>query len=283
MTALDESTPVSPLALGALALVMLGGLVLGVLLFREHRDLAAELAALRAGASPGAAQADAPPSAESARIFAELERESALLRAAEAQAIEIGKSLPPLSNEEWRSLGRVEELGRQAADFVRTSAEWMVQINKGGAPSEAHGKAFAHQLTAWIKRMDAIGEMEDDPAEVARLHTATLSMRLKLDTPTQARVQQEIEREFTQLRAQQLTRMQRPDTERDAWYARRSTALNAATQRIEALIPAGQRQEFAVGQSLHLGTGLRTKTEIQSDGRGSMSLLFHLPGIHWQF
>ena len=151
------------------------------------------------------------------------------------------------------------------------------------AEPKANDLAFMQQMMAWMKRMDAIGEMEDDPAEIARLHTATLGARMKLDAATQARVQQQIEREFTQFRDQKLTRPQRPETERDDWYLRRRTALNEATQRIEALIPAAQRAEFAVGQSLHLGTGMRAKTEVRPDGHGSLSMIFDLPGIDWEF
>ena len=277
------SAPVAPLALGVLALVMLGGLVLGVRLFREQHDLAAELAALRAGESPDAAPSAGPQSHEAARLSAEIERESVLLCAAGAKAAEIGISLPPMSDEEWRSLGHVEELGRQAADFIRTFSEMTLRMSKGEPSSDADGAVFAQQLQAWIKRMEAIGEMEDDPAEVARLHTATLSTRLSLDAPTQAQVRQQIEREFKQLHAQQLTRMQRPDAERDDWYARRRQALDEATQRIEALIPPAQRVEFAVGQSLHLGTGLRPKAVIQTGRPDTMYLYSDLPGIDWRF
>ena len=92
-------------------------------------------------------------------------------------------------------------------------------------------------------------------------------------------MRQQIEREFTQLREKKLTRPQRPDEERDDWYARRKTALNEAMQRIEAQIPATQRQPFAVGQSLHLGTGLRTKSEVGPDGHGSISMGLDLPGL----
>ena len=139
------------------------------------------------------------------------------------------------------------------------------------------------RMMTWLKRMDAIGEMEDDAPEIAQLHTATLGSRMKLDAPTQARVQQQIEREFILLREAGLTRPQRPAAERDAWYLRRRTALNEATQRIEALIPAGERREFAVGQSLHLGTGLRTKSELRPDGHGSISMAFDLPGLDPKF
>ena len=284
-------------ALIALVLVMIAGLFFGTKVFREHRELTAELAALQAAHPP--ATASQPDSVSD--LGAMIESESALRRAAEAKAVEIGKELPPMSDEEWRSLGRVEELGQQAADFLRTFAERVAKIKQaapkpdatntdslqqtpgGETVAEDTDLAFMQQMMTWLKRMDAIGEMEDDPAEVARLHTATLSTRMKLDASTQARVQQQMEREFTQLHAQKLTRPQRPDTERDAWYLRRRTALNEAAQRIEALIPTVERQEFAVGQSLHLGTGMRTKSEVRPDGHGSVTMAFDLPGIDWKF
>ena len=80
-------------ALSALVLVMIAGLLAGTKVFREHRELTTELAALRVAQSPAAAaQPDAPSPNET-----ELESEAALLRAAEAKAVEIGKSLPPMS------------------------------------------------------------------------------------------------------------------------------------------------------------------------------------------
>ncbi len=271
------------LALGALGLVMCGGLVLGVKIFRESRALKTELVALRSAPTSVAPAKDPAPTVESASVAAEIERETALLRAAEAKAVEIGKSLPAMSNEEWRSLGRIEELGQQAGDFVRSFADFLGRQKKNEEIKPEENNRFGQEMMSWLKRMEVIGEMEDTPAEIARLHTATLSTRLKLDAATAERVRQQIERDFFQLREQKLTRPQRPETERDDWHLRRRTALNEATQRIEALIPAAQREQHAVGQSLHLGTGLRTATEVRPDGHGSMTMIFDLPGIDWKF
>lgn len=279
-----EANPAaSPRALGVLVLLVLGGLAVGGRVFKDHSRLKAELATLRVAAQPADATASAPATEELARISAEIENETALKRAAEAKAIEIGKSLPPMSDVEWRSLGRVEELGQQAGDFLRTFSDAIGRMKAGQPLDDGDGNTFMQRMMGWLKRMEAIGEMEDDAPEIARLHTATLGSRLKLDAATQARVQSQIEREFTLLREAGLTRPQRPDTERDDWYLRRRTALNEATQRIEALIPAGQQQEFAVGQSLHLGTGLRTKSELGPDGHGSISMALDLPGLDPKF
>ena len=274
---------VPALALAALGLTMLGGLMLGTRLFREHAELDGELALLRAAQTSGPAPSAIAPSGEIARLSAEYENETALLRAAEAKAQELGKALPRMSDEEWRSLGRVEELGQQTADFLGFFSEITDRMKNQEPMSEADSSRIAGDTMAWIKRLEAIGEMEDSPAEIAKLHTATLSARMKLDAATQERVRRQIEREFTDLQEQKLTRPQRPDTARDDWYARRKAVLNEATQRIEALIPAAQRQPFAVGQSLHLGTGLRTKTEVRPDGHGSVTMGLELPGLDKKF
>ena len=187
-----------------------------------------------------------------------------------------------MSNEEWRSLGRIEELGQQAGDFMRALAGHRERMKAGKLKTEDQA-GFGPEMMRWLKRMEVIGEMEDTPTEIARLHTATLSARMKLDAPTQERVRLQIEREFSQLAEKKLTRPQRPDTARDEWYARRKTALDEATQRIEALIPAAQREQFAVGQSLHLGTGMRTKTDLRPDGHGSVYMMIDLPGLDWRF
>ena len=272
-------TTASALALAALGLTMCGGLVLGTRLFKTHRELDGELEILREAQTPGSA----PALVGLAPLSAEHARETDLLRAAEAKAVALGKSLPPLSEEEWRSLGRVEELGWQAADFLGHFSEASAQMKSAKSPDGADANRLLGDLMAWMKRMEAIGEMEDDPAEIASLHTATLASRMKLDADLQARVRRQIEREFSQLREKKLTRPQRPGTERDDWYARRKTALDEAVLRIEALIPAGQRVAFAVGQSLHLGTGLVAKTEVRADGHGSVNMMIELPGIDGGF
>ena len=209
-------------------------------------------------------------------------RESALCRAAEVKAIEIRTSLPVLLNDEWRSLGRVEELGQHAGDLLRSFAEDCARMKAEGEKSDIAGRFF-YEMTTLMKRMEVIGEMEDSPGEIARLHTSTLSTRLKLDAATTARVRQQIERDFSRLREEKLSRSQRPETGRNEWYLRRHTALDEATQRIEAIIPAAQREQDAVGQSLHLGTGLVTEFKAGSDGIERAYRRFDLPGIDWQY
>ena len=276
--------PLPKLPLAILGLTMLAGLAIGPRLFRENKELNLELGVLRAAQASGTApDTKNVPTAEMARLSAESESETALLHAAEEKARELGKALPRISEEEWRSLGKVEELGAQAADFIRVFSEMQAAMRGPEPRQEADGVRLVSNLFMWMKRMEVIGEMEDDAAEVARLHTATLSARMKLDAPTQERVRLQIEREFSQLAEKKLTRPQRPDTARDEWYARRKTALDEATQRIEALIPAAQREQFAVGQSLHLGTGMRTKTDLRPDGHGSVYMMIDLPGLDWRF
>ena len=79
---------VPALALAALGLTMLGGLMLGTRLFREHAELDGELALLRAAQTSGPAPSAIAPSGEIARLSAEYENETALLRAAEAAKVQ---------------------------------------------------------------------------------------------------------------------------------------------------------------------------------------------------
>lgn len=146
--------------------------------------------------------------------------------------------------------------------------------------AEEDGRA-SRDRTEGLERLAVIGELEDTPDEIARLHAATVSGRLKLDAATSDRVRQQIEREFTQLRGQKLTRSNLPEVQADEWYQRRSKALDEAVHRVEALIPASQRQEFVVGQSLHLGTGRRVilKWDSPSPGQTTMWVSYNLPGL----
>ena len=76
-------------------------------------------------------------------------------------------------------------------------------------------------------------------------------------------------------------------TDADA-VARKEAELRVAvaaqhTARLAAEIPATLREQFAVAQSLHLGTGMRTKTDVRPDGHGSVNMSIELPGLDWKF
>ena len=49
-------------------------------------------------------------------------------------------------------------------------------------------------IMGWMKRLEALGEMENDAAEIAKLHAATLSARMKLDATVQERVRRQASR-----------------------------------------------------------------------------------------
>src|SRR5688572_6318281 len=133
-------------------------------------------------------------------------------------------------------------------------------------------------MMGWINRLAMVGDLEANPPEIASFHAATLQTRLQLDQPTTEKVRQQIEREFQQLQSLNLARPRRPEADQEQWYQRRNRALDEATVRVEALIPASQRQPFVVGQSLYLGTGMRTHTQIGGDGHGSITMGLVLPG-----
>ena len=277
----ENLTPSAIIPLVALVFVMCVGLVIGVRLFRDKHALVAELAALRSQPNPSAAESKN----DNVSLAAEIERESNLLLAAEAQVREIGKSLPALSNEEWRSLGQVEELGWLAGDLLRFMSEMQERRKRGEKLSAEEEARVPRERMAGLARLAVIRELEDTPDEIARLHAATLSARLKLDAATADRVRQQIEREFAQLHDQKLTRSHLPAAQADEWYERRSKALDEAVHRVEAIIPASHQREFAVGQSLHLGTGRRVilKWDSPSPGQITMSVSYNLPGLDQGF
>ena len=281
MNSPDRLIPAGTIAILALVFVMCGGLAIGKRLLHDRSALQAELASLRSQQNPNAVANAAASSDAGASLTAEIERESALLRAAEAKAAEIGRSLPAMSNEEWRSLGHVEELGWQAGDLLRSMSEMEERRKRGEKFSPEEAGRTSRETMEGLARLAVIGEMEDSPDEVARLHAATVSGRLKLDAATADRVRQQIEREFTELREQKLTRSHRPETEADEWYERRGEALSDAVHRVEALIPASQREEFVVGQSLHLGTGRRVilKWDSPKQGTNTVRISYDLPGL----
>ena len=277
----ERLIPARAISVLALIFVMCGGLAIGARLFHERSALQAELATLRSQQNPNAVANAAASDDGSGSVAADIERESALLRVAEAGAAEIGKSLPALSHEEWRSLGHVEDLGWQAGDLLRSMTETAARRKRGEKLSAEEGTRASVETTTGLARLAVIGELEDTPDEIARLHTAALSARLKLDAATADRVRQQIEREFIQLREQKLTRSHLPEAQADEWYERRSKALDEAVHRVEALIPASQRQEFVVGQSLHLGTGRRVilKWDSPKPGTTTMWISYDLPGL----
>jgi len=121
--------------------------------------------------------------------------------------------------------------------------------------------------------------LADLSAEIARFHASSLQARLRLDGATTEKVREQVEREFQQIKQQGLARPQRPESEQGDWYRRRKQALDEASARIEALIPLDQRQPHAVGQSLYLGTGMRTNSHVGPDGHGSVTMGLDLPGI----
>ena len=277
----ENLTPPAIIPLVALVFVMCAGLAVAVRLFREKHALVAELVTLRSPSNSDALQNAAGSEESDAKLAVELEHESTLLLTAEAQVREIGNSLPALSNEEWRSLGHVEELGWLAGDLLRFMSEKEAQKRRGEKFSAEEYERISSEKMAGLARLAVIGELEDTPDEIARLHTATLCARLKLDAATADRVQQQIEREFSQLREQKLTRPHLPQAQADEWYERRGKALEEAVHRVEAMIPTSCQREFVVGQSLHLGTGRRAiiKWDSPSKGTAQMWISYDLPGL----
>lgn len=250
-------------------------------LAQERHALRTELAIRRGDALPAVAGTGAELSAEIVRLTRDLAKESAALTQAETAVTELQKTVPPVAGEELRSFGYIEQMGLEAGEFLTLFVEFITLQKQGTFPQlpEAEQSRLYNTTLAWANRLPAIGELETTPAEIARFHATSLQSRLKLDGATTGNVRQQLEQEFQQLNQQGLARPQRPESEQEEWYKRRKQALDAASARVEALIPANERQPYAVGQSLYLGTGMRSKATVGTDGHGSVNVALELPGI----
>jgi hypothetical protein len=185
-----------------------------------------------------------------------------------------------------RSLGRIEDLGREAGRFIEQLIDFSKAAGGGvaGKQSQEEMMRAMQSMMSWSASIEMIGEMEDDPNEIARLHATTIAERLKLDAPTAVAIEKQIAREFQELTAAGLVRSKRPaGDELAAWRERRADALHAAAERVESQIPAGQRQPWVVEQSLQLGNALFRDVKMGADGHGSIVFGVVLPGIQTKF
>jgi hypothetical protein len=272
-----------PMVAAALfGLLAVAGLGVNLQLVHERREMRTELAVARGEMPPPGTNESVQTSAEIARLNREFAEEEALLVAAEKKAATISTRVPPIiENEQLHSFGGIEQMGQEAAVFLPQLARFMEQLkNKDTSklpPEES--ERMMNAMMGWMNRLEAVGELEANPAEIAKFHAATLQTRLGLDGETRSRVEQQLKEEFTQLNTQELTRPHRPDEKQDDWYNLRNKALNQASARIESLIPPTQRKQFIVGQSLYLGAGLRSQTTVGPDGHGSVVVGLALPGL----
>jgi hypothetical protein len=267
-----------------LTLFAVAGLGVNIHLVRERREMRAELAAARGEPLSVDTSERVRETAALASLQRELAREETLLLAAREKSATISRRVPAVEQEQLRSFGHVEELGQEAALFLPQLSAFMKQMQNAGASKLPPGESarIMNSMMGWINRLEAVGELEANPADIARFHAATLQARLGLDSDIRARVEAQLQHEFADLNRRQLARPQRPEDGQEDWYKLRNSALREATQRVEALIPPAQRQQYVVGQSLYLGTGLRSQTTIGPDGHGSVTVGLALPGVGFE-
>jgi hypothetical protein len=279
-----KALPVVPaIAVSALLLSLGAGGWQSVRLAREHRQLESELGALQnpSSAVPGGDEASILKQIEETR--ADIERESARLAAAQAKVADLGRSLPPVKGEVLRSLGRIEELGRSASEFIEQVVAYAKTLKTppDQQMSESDRQRMMERMVLWMENIELIGTMEDDPKEIAQLHATTIAERLKLDPTVASRVQDQIEKEFAELAAAGLVCSRRPELDGlKEWQERRAAALEEAVSRIEAFIPADQRRPWVVEQSLQLGNSFQKQVQVGPAGHGSMNFGIHLPGAN---
>jgi hypothetical protein len=76
---------------------------------------------------------------------------------------------------------------------------------------------------------------------------------LGFDEGTSRGVRERLTTEFESLKAQGLTRPDRPSQGQEEWYARRDRMVLEAAARIEALIPPQYQKPNAVAEAMNLG------------------------------
>jgi hypothetical protein len=281
-----SSLSVPAVAIAVLASVTTGGSWQMIRLAREHSRLVRELVALQERAAPDAREDRAAGVTQVARVNAEIEQELTRLADAQAQTAAAKEALPPMNGQVLHSLGRIEDLGRQAGRFIDQLVEFSNGVGSPSTPkrSEEETMRAMQSMMSWTAWIEMIGDMEDDPKEIARLHATTIAERLKLDATTAASIEKQIAREFAELAAAGLVRSKRPSGDKlAAWRERRDDTLHAAAARVESQIPADQRQPWVVEQSLQLGNALVRDVEMGADGHGSIAIGVALPGVKMNF
>ena len=250
---------------------------------RQHKALAAELATLRGDHVQPTAAEQAAVETEIARISAELTRQAAELEQAEAAMKQAQKELPPMTGEELRSLGRMEDFARKAAALIEQIAELSRLMKDPAAKSQSDeviGRV-TQQMAKWASWLAVIGQMEESPTEIGQLHAQTIATRLGLDPAATTALEKQIANEFARLAESGLIRPQRPESieETKDWNKRRSETLHLAAARLEPCIPAPQRKPWVVEQSLELGNAIRHSASMDSAGHGSANVALVLPGL----
>ena len=261
-------------------------------LHARHSEITRALAAsqeLTNPASPptlaAAGSVDAEMNHRLAEATAELLREKTRHSAAEAKLKAAEAVTPELKDEELRSLGHIEQFALGAADWldalVQFDREMQNDLAGGKEFSELNPKTaeFISTVMRWQAKIAVVAEMEDTPAEIGKFHASTIGRRLDLDGPTLIAVRAQIEKEFTDLAAAQLTESSCPKVAPGDWRRRRAAALAEATKRVEALIPPGRNRPDVVAQSLSLGNAVFSDVTIQPDGHGSANFGIWIPGL----
>jgi hypothetical protein len=246
----------------------------------ENDALRSEISERRASATSATVSATLPSSTELERTRAELDRARTRLRTAEAKADELAQTLAIAPADELKSFGRLEELAVDGAKFLKLLEE----VPKAKAAADLEGRrwdtaVFLKDLPGWIVHSDAIGQLEENPKEIADVHARALRERLGLDEKVSQHVHARLIAEFALLHQLGFTRPQRPPKEHDEWYAERDRMLLEAAARIEETIPPENRKPSAVVETINLGTGFRNRTIRFAGGvEAGLQLYYQVPG-----
>ena len=154
-------------------------------------------------------------------------------------------------------------MGQRAGKAVMLFVRQTAAQKSGGKPVT---DLTANEKTVCAEFMGQLGElraMENDPAEIARFHAATLREVLGLDDATAGRATAFLETEFARLKALQLTATFCPENEPADWYRRRDAAMTELAARLRPMLPANHAQLPLLPGILSLGGGLRTEVKFE--------------------
>jgi hypothetical protein len=214
-------------------------------------------------------------------LQASMAEEAAALGKVQADIEQLCAALGIQPDEEIASLGRYETLAAEGLQFVSAIAKMDKYYKDSNAGKNVqNGQDALAIVTGWVAKSEIIGRLEDEPAKIAKLHTAAIQSALGLDPSVQEALRAAVGQEFEKLHASQLTRSQRPEEHQLEWYRERDLRLKEAARHIEAVLPSERRKPFLVEQILHLGTGMRTSTSFNEQSkRGVVNLSYVLPGM----
>ena len=251
----------------------------------EAASLRSELNSLRMAKAQRSAVESADPQRESteeasllshqiADLREALAREESETKAAEKSLAEIRQKLPSIGEGETVvSLGRISDMGREAAQAIHGISSLFARPNEAGDDKEKVQASFM-RLVAW---MPEIAGFEERPAEMACFQASLFQELFDLDQPRARQMESIIKSHFDAVQAAHLTAA---NSAQPTWKERRSAALTSLLWQLRPFIPQDFKSPEILGQIVNVGAGLESKSETRlskEPGKSSHSVSMSLP------